>query len=175
MIKGKTLVVLALVSAMAFASIPMVAQAAQSAPAAGSPPKANLDQEIQMLRRDVRSAKKEITAANMNLTTDEATKFWPIYDQYAAEVAKISDSRVELIKEYAATYSTMTDAQANDFMERAGSIDQQFMATRLKYASIFEKAISAKKAALWYQIDRRLDLMINLQLASNIPVVATTK
>ena len=175
MMKRKTLVVLTLVSAMAFASIPMVAQAAQSAPAAGSPSEANLDQEIQILRRDVRSAKKELTAANMNLTADEATKFWPIYDQYAAEVAKISDSRVALIKEYAASYGTMTDVQANDFMQRSAAIDQQFTATRSRYASIFEKAISAKKAALWYQIDRRLDLMINLQLASNIPVVATTK
>src|SRR5664279_4336212 len=173
--KRKTLVVLALASAMAFASIPMVAQAAQSAPAAVTPSKANLDQEIQMLRRDVRSAKKEITAANMNLTADEATKFWPIYDQYAAEVAKVGDSRVALIKEYAASYSTMTDAQANDSMKRATAIDQQFTATRLKYVPMVEKAISAKKAALWYQIDRRLDLMINLQLASDIPVVATTK
>ena len=128
-----------------------------------------------MLRRDARSAKKEITAANMNLTTEEATKFWLIYDQYAAEVAKVGDSRVALIKEYAASYSTMTDAQANDFMKRASAIDQQFMATRLKYVPIFEQAISPKKAALWYQIDRRLDLMINLQLASEIPVVATTK
>ena len=175
MLKRKTLAVLALVGAMALASVPMFAQATQRAPGAGAPPKANLDQEIQMLRRDVRSAKKEITAANMNLTADEATKFWPIYDQYAAEVAKVGDSRVALIKEYAASYSTMTDAQANDFMKRATAIDQQFTATRLKYVPMVEKAISAKKAALWYQIDRRLDLMINLQLASDIPVVATTK
>ena len=175
MLKRKTLVVLAFVGAMAFASMPMFAQAAQSAPGPGAPSKANLDQEIQMMRRDVRSAKKEITAANMNLTAEEATKFWPIYDQYAAEVAKVGDSRVVLIKEYATSYSTMTDAQATDFMKRASAIDEQLTATRLKYVPMVEKAISAKKAALWYQIDRRLDLMINLQLASDIPVVATTK
>jgi serine/threonine protein phosphatase PrpC len=175
MLKRNTLAVLALVGAMALASVPMFAQATQSVPGAGAPPKANLDQEIQMLRRDVRSAKKEITAANMNLTADEATKFWPIYDQYAAEVAKVGDSRVALIKEYAASYKTMTDAQANDFMKRAAAIDEQFTATRSKYVPMFEKAISAKKAALWYQIDRRLDLMINLQSASEIPVVSTTK
>ena len=127
-----------------------------------------------MLRADVQSSRKAITAQNMNLTADEATKFWPIYDQYAAEVAKIGDSRVALIKEYAANYDTMTDDQANLFIQRAADIDQQFTATRSKYVPMFEKAISAKKTALWYQIDRRLDLLINLQLAGNIPVVDTT-
>ena len=110
----------------------------------------------------------------MNLTADEATKFWPIYDQYAAEVAKIGDARVALIKDYAANYDTMTNDQANLFIQRAAAIDQQFTDARSKYVPLFEKAISAKKTALWYQVDRRLDLLINLQLAGNIPVVDTT-
>ena len=172
MLKQKSLVVLVVVGAMALASVPMFAQAA---PAASAAPQASLDQDIQMLRSDVRASKKEVTAANMNLTADEATKFWPVYDQYSAEVAKIGDTRVALIKEYATNYNTVTDAQANDFMKRAAAIDQQFTATRLKYVPMFEKVISAKKTALWYQIDRRLDLLVNLQLAANIPVVDTTK
>jgi Spy/CpxP family protein refolding chaperone len=172
MLKQKTLVVLAVVGAMALASVPMFAQAA---PAASAAPQASVDNDIQLLRTDVRSSKKEIVAANMNLTTDEATKFWPIYDQYSAEVAKIGDTRVALIKEYAANYNTITDAQANEFMKKAAAIDQQFASTRMKYVPMFEKVISAKKTALWFQIDRRLDLLINLQLAASIPVVDTTK
>jgi len=128
-----------------------------------------------MLRADVQSSRKAITAENMTLTADEATKFWPIYDQYMAEVTKIGDARWALIKEYAANYSTMTDAQAQDFMKRSAAIDQQFTATRSKFVPIFEKVISPKKTALWFQLDRRLDLLINLQLASMIPVVDTTK
>ncbi len=170
----KTVVTLALLGAMALASQPIFAQAAQSAPGAGASPTASLDQDIKTLRADVQSSRKAITAENMNLTADEATKFWPIYDQYAAEVARIGDARLALIKDYAANYDTMTDDQANLFIERAAAIDQQFTAARSKYVPIFEKAISAKKTALWYQIDRRLDLLINLQLAGNIPVVDTT-
>jgi hypothetical protein len=111
----------------------------------------------------------------MNLTADEATKFWPVYDQYTAEAGKIGDSRVALIKEYAQSYATITDAQANDFMKRAAAIDQQFTALRSKYVPQFENAISAKKTALWFQLDRRLDLLINLQLAANIPLVDVSK
>jgi hypothetical protein len=175
MLKQKTLVVLVLLSAMALASVPMFAQAAPAAPAAGSQSQAASDQDIQMLRADLRAQRKEITAQNMTLTADEATKFWPIYDQYRQEAIKPNDDRWALIKEYAANYNTMTDAQAQDYMKRSTAIDQQLLALRMKYVPVFEKVVSAKKTALWYQIDRRLDLLINLQLAAGIPVVDTTK
>jgi len=169
MSKQKTVVILALLGAMALAGRPIFAQAAQSS---NGP---SLDQDIKMLRSDVQASRKTITAENMNLSADEATKFWLIYDQYAAEVAKIGDARVALIKYYATNYDTMTDEQANAFIQRAAAIDQQFTDTRTKYVPMFKNAISAKKTALWYQIDRRLDLLINLQLAANIPVVDTAK
>lgn len=120
MSKQKTLVTLALLCAMALASEPIFAQAAQSSSGPGASPSASLDQDIKMLRADVQSSRKAITAENMNLTADEATKFWPIYDEYAAEVAKIGDDRVALIKDYAANYDTMTDDQANHFIEGGG-------------------------------------------------------
>jgi len=173
MLKNSFVALLVIASGLLLSSVVMSAQAAQGAPATSAQSQASIDQDIELLRGDIRSQKKEIVAANMNLTPDEATKFWPIYDQYTAEVAKIGDTRVALIKEYAQSYSTITDAQANDFMKRAAAIDQQFNATRSKYVPLFEKVISAKKTALWFQIDRRLDLLINLQLAANIPVVNT--
>jgi hypothetical protein len=171
MLNKNFLGVIVVASGLLLSNVAICAQDPQGAPAASAQSQASLDQDIQLLRGDIRSQKKEIVAANMSLTPDEATKFWPIYDQYTAEVAKIGDSRVALIKEYASSYDTTTDAQANDFMKRAAAIDQQVNDTRSKYVPIFEKVISAKKTALWFQIDRRLDLLINLQLAANIPVV----
>jgi hypothetical protein len=92
-------------------SVPMFAQAAGSNTAS--------ETDIKLLREDIRSERKRLVAANMPLTDTEATKFWPIYDQYAAEVSKLGDTRVALIKEYAQSYDTMTDAQANDLMSRS--------------------------------------------------------
>jgi len=174
--KKSLVAVLVVACALTLASVPMFAQAAaQSVPGAGAQPHSVTDQDVQMLRADIRAQRKDITAQNMTLTPDEATKFWPIYDQYMAEVTKINDARWALIKEYAANYGTMTDAQAQDYMKRAAAIDQQFIGTRSKYVPIFEKVVSPKKTALWFQIDRRLDLLINLQLAALIPVVDTAK
>ena len=81
----------------------------------------------------------------------------------------------QVIKEYADNYDTMTDAQAQDYMKRANDVDEQLLALRMRYVPIFEKVISAKKTALWYQIDRRIDLLINLQLSSTIPMVNAGK
>jgi hypothetical protein len=175
MLKQKTLAVLVLMGAMTLASVPMFGQATQSVPGAGTQPHSVTDQDVQMLRADIRAQRKDLTAQNMTLTPDEATKFWPLYDQYVGELTKIGDTRWALIQDYAKNYNTMTDAQAQDFIKKSGAVDQQFTALRLKYVPIFEKVISPKKAALWYQIDRRLDLLINLQLAAVIPVVDTTK
>ncbi len=171
----KTVVAVLLVAGALLMNVSVFAQAAQSAPAASAQPHSVTDQDIEMLRQDIRAQRKEITAQNMTLTADEATKFWPIFDQYRKEAIKPNDERWALIKEYAASYNTVTDAQANDFMQRATAVDQQLLALRMKYGPVFEKVISAKKTALWYQIDRRIDLLINLQLSASIPVVDTQK
>jgi len=129
------------------------------------------DKDVQLLRQDVRSQKKQIVAANMQLTDAEAEKFWPVYDQYTAEVTKLGDTRVALIKQYAQNYDTLTDAQANDLMQKWGGLEESVAQLRLKYIPNFEKVVSAKKTALFFQIDRRLSLIIDLQLASSIPLV----
>jgi len=175
--KKHLVAVLAVAVTLLLGSVPMLAQAAQqqTVPGAGTQPHSVTDQDIQMLREDIRAQRKQITAANLTLTPDQATKFWPVYDQYAAELAKIGDTRWALIKDYAANYNTMTDAQANDFIKRSAAVEQQISALRMKYVPLFEKVVPAKTAAAWYQIDRRLGLLIELQLASTIPMVDASK
>jgi len=150
----------------------------QSMPGSGAPPAFGVaqptgvsDQDIAMLRADLRSKRKQITAQNMNLTTEEAAKFWPVYDQYVLATIKQNDARWAMIKDYAANYGSMTDEQAQSYIKRSNIVDQQLLALRLRYVSAFEKVVSAKKAALWYQVDRRIDLLINLQISSQIPMI----
>jgi len=168
--------VLEVVGALFIFSISIFAQTPQSIPAgAGAPLRVASEQDIQLLREDVRAQRKQITASNMTLTPDEATRFWPIYDQYIQETIKVNDDRWAMIKDYAANYNSMTDQQAQDYMKRSEAIDQQLTALRATYVSMFQKVVSPRKSAQWYQIDRRLDLLINLQLAALIPIADTTK
>jgi hypothetical protein len=169
--KKSVIAVLTLVGALLLSSVPMYAQTAQANAASNTA----TNTDIKLLREDIRSERIRLVAANLPLNDTEATKFWPIYDQYLAEVSKIGDARVELIKEYVQSYDTMTDVQANDLMKRSAALDQQFSDLLTKYVPMFEKVISAKKTARWYQIDRRLDLLINIELAANIPMVDAGK
>ncbi|HTZ56312.1 MAG TPA: hypothetical protein VMB20_14795 [Candidatus Acidoferrum sp.] len=154
---------------------PGLAQTSGQMTVPNTQPSAASEQDIQMLRENIRASRKKIVAANMSLTADEATKFWPIYDQYQLELNKIGNARWDMMKEYAASYPNVSAAQAQDFMQRSTAIDQQMIALREKYVPIFEKVIPPKKAALWYQIDRQIDLVVNMQLASMLPLVDPTK
>ena len=171
--------VLVVVGVLFVCNVSMFAQvsqtpASQNVSGAGAPSNNISDKDIEMLRADLRAQRKQIMAQNMTLTADEATKFWPVFDQYRREAIKANDERWAVIKDYAANYDTMTDAQAQDYIKRANAVDEQLLALRMKYVPLFEKVISAKKTALCYQIDRRVDLLINLQLSSVIPMVNTS-
>jgi hypothetical protein len=155
--------------------------AAQAAPTAATQPAAApagaspSDADIQMLREDIRAKKKQIVAANMTLTPDEATKFWPLFDQYTGEVRKINDKRWAVIKNYTDNYKQFSDSQAVALMQKSGEVDAELIALRMKYMPQFNKLVAPKKVVQFYQIDRRLDLVMNLQIASVIPVIDPTK
>lgn len=129
------------------------------------------DPATQAVRQDIRTHRKQVTAQNLTLTPDEAAKFWPLYEQYIQETIGINDARWSLMKDYSANYDKMTDELAAEYMKKSAAIDQQLVALREKYVPMFEKVVSVQKTARWYQIDRRLDLMINLQLSGMVPMV----
>ena len=122
-------------------------------------------QDFEMLKKDLRSQKKQIVAANMDLTDAEAEKFWPVYDRYATEQAKIYDIKLALIGQYLDNYKAMTGDDAENYIRRRAKMEQDVMALRLTYVPEFRKVLSGRETALFYQIEWRLDLMINLQLA----------
>jgi hypothetical protein len=129
------------------------------------------DQEIKLLQQDVRDQRRQIVAANLPLTTEESATFWPVYDEYISEVTKILDSRYVQIKEYVGHYATMDDKQAADYIGKLFNADRALMDLRVKYLPRFDKALPKKKSAMFLQMDRRLQMMIDLQRASLVPLI----
>lgn len=155
-----------LVLVFAFAAAPGVAFA-QTETATG----VEIEKDLALLRRNLRGEKKKVIALNVPLTETEATKFWPVYDQYAAEMSKHYDEFYALIKDYAANQKTLTDARAIDIIRRWSAIQVELAQTRHKYVPLVEKVLPGKKAALFFQIDRRLYELMDLQVASQVPLV----
>jgi hypothetical protein len=128
------------------------------------------DNFIELLRKDVRSQKKQIIAENMGLTDGEAEKFWPVYDRYAADLSKIYDTKLALLNDYTERNSTMTGEQAENYIRKRGEIEQSIMQLRLKYMPEFRRVLSGRETALFYQLDWRLDLAIDVELAQ-VPLI----
>jgi hypothetical protein len=129
------------------------------------------DEQIQLLRKDIRAQRKQLIAANMKLSGAEAEKFWPIYEAYVDELVAINRTKYDLLKQYAATYDTMTDQEAGTSVGKWVTVDESVAQLRLKYIPIFRGVLSARNTALFFQLDRRIQLMIDLQLVSQLPLI----
>jgi len=122
-------------------------------------------QDAQLLKSNLRSQEKQIVAANMDLSDTQSEKFWPVYNRYAADLAKIYDTKIALFQEYLETGQTMSGDQAEGYLRRRAAVEQDEMQLRLQYLPEFRKVLTGRETALFYQVDWRLDLMINLQFA----------
>jgi len=131
----------------------------------------SIDDDISLFRKDVRSLKKQIISANLALTDSEAERFWPIYDRYTAEMVAIEDKKFEVLKEYARNYETITDEQADAYIKGRAAVEDSILQLRLKYLPIFRGVLSGKTAALFTQMEWRLGLVVDLQLASQVPMI----
>jgi len=158
----------AMLGILAFATLRAVAQdpAPQPTTAANSSVEAFTDQQTALLR-----TKKQLIAANLKLTQTEATKFWPLYEQYSAELGTINDTRTVLLKEYAEEYGSLTNDQADNLIRRWLDTDIAASELRQKYVAIMRGVLSGKTAATFFQLDRRISMMIDLQLTSQLPLV----
>ena len=133
---------------------------------------AEYDKYITLLRKDFRADKKEIIKLNVPLNEAEAARFWPVYDQYSTELAAVYDKRIIIIKDFTAKYEAgLTDASAAALLKQSIDNDQSISKLRQKYVAIFGKVLPGKKLAQFFQLERRLGLLVDLQTASEIPLV----
>jgi hypothetical protein len=130
-----------------------------------------VDEDIKLFRKDLRSARKQIIAANMVLSDKEAEQFWPLFERYTQELVAVQDQKYALLKEYAQNYPAMTDEQAEKYIRGRAGVEQAMLQVRLKYVPLFQKVISGKSTAMFFQLDWRLGLIMDLQLASQTPLI----
>ena len=146
--------------------------AAQTAPAVGIA-QVLTAADLEIIRTELRADKRTKTAETLALTDAEAARFWPVYDRYIAELTVINDRKYGLIKEYSEKYGTYSNRQATDFITRWLDVDIKASKLRVKYVPIVGKVLPGIKTASFFQIDRRLAMLINLGLASQLPVLQT--
>ena len=128
------------------------------------------DEDIVLLRQDLRAKKMQVIGQNMSLSDAEAQKFWPIYNHYVKDLQEVNNQKYALLKQYAQMWGTMTDQDAVIYVRNWLEADGQAQALRLKYVPVVSQVLPGKKAATFFQLDRRLNMIIDLQLFSQIPL-----
>ena len=129
------------------------------------------DDDIKLLREDVQAVKDEVITHTMQFTAAESAAFWPVYREYSQEQRAIASKRFAIINEYAQNLDKMADQKASSLTKRFLQVEDDGQALRKMYFTKFEKALGAKRAAKFYQVDNRLTMIMNLQLASEVPLI----
>jgi hypothetical protein len=128
------------------------------------------DEDIALLRQDLRARKMQVIGQNMSLSEAEGQKFWPIYNHYVKDLQEVNNRKYALLKQYAEMWATMTDQDALIYVRNWLEADGQAQALRLKYVPVVSQVLPGKKAATFFQLDRRLNMIVDLQLFSQIPL-----
>jgi hypothetical protein len=128
------------------------------------------DEDIALLRQDLRARKMQVIGQNMSLSEAEGQKFWPIYNHYVKDLQEVNNRKYALLKQYAEMWATMTDQDALIYVRNWLEADGQAQALRLKYVPVVSQVLPGRKTATFFQLDRRLNMLIDLQLFSQIPL-----
>ena len=131
----------------------------------------DLDQLIQLMRKDVRAEKADIVAKTMELNADEAAAFWPVYKKYETEARALGDERLAIITDYADNFESLTDEKAKDLVSRAVALEGKEHALKERYLKEFLTVLPARVVARFYQVDNRITTLIDLELSGQIPLV----
>jgi hypothetical protein len=131
----------------------------------------DLEQLIDLMRGDVRAEKADIIAKTMELTTDEAAAFWPVYKKYEAEFKVLGDERLAIITDYAENIDALTDEKAKELITRSIALEGKEHALREKYLKEFLAVLPAKVVARFFQVDSRINNLVDLEISGQIPLV----
>src|SRR5690242_8200880 len=160
---------------------------AQSPAASGSTPptqtatssQSNHDRNIQayidLLRSDLRNSKSQVVGQVMQLDSDQATKFWPIYKEFESDFAKIGDRSVTLVRTYGDNYDRMTNEMADRLATELLTIEQDRTDLKRQYYQKFKKALDPTIAARFLQVENLLENLVNLQVASQLPIMPSSQ
>jgi hypothetical protein len=144
---------------------------AQQTPLQESTTRPISNRDLNLLRQDLRSKRKQLIAANLKLTETDAAKFWPVYDQYMTELIAINDKKFGLIQEYADNWGKLTNDQSLLFARNWLDMDIAIAQLRQKYVPIVAKVLDGRKTTTFFQLDRRIAMMLELQVSSQMPLV----
>ncbi|MFQ5760905.1 MAG: transcriptional regulator [Acidiferrobacterales bacterium] len=129
--------------------------------------------EIELTRAMAQLGREVIVERNMQLNREDSNKFWPVYNDYRGAIDKVNDRRIKLITSYADSYNSgnLSDDKALGLLNEFLSIEKARLKVKKKYVPRFKKVLPPKKVVRFFQVDNKLDAIVKMEMARNIPLV----
>lgn len=128
-------------------------------------------EQIESMRAATDIERKILIMKEMNMTEAEAEQFWPLYEEYRSKMKLVGDIRVRIITDYAASYSTMTDELAEELLDDYVDYMDEKQSLTKKYIKKFRSILPEIKVTRYFQLEHKLDAVVDYQLAGRIPLV----
>jgi len=134
-------------------------------------PRLTPDDYLNLLRIDLRVSKAEVMADAMELSAAESAAFWPVYRDYDAELSRLNADRINLFREFAECYASINEEKAAELSRRTFEFMHRRLELLQKYARKIAKATSPTVAARFAQVENHLQMLVDVQLASEFPLI----
>ena len=134
-----------------------------------------IDSTIAVVRANMQADRTTLITTGMNFNDKDGAAFWPVYKQYEYERSKLDDRRVAVIKEYTREYPNVTDAEAKAMATQMLECDSQLAELKKKYFKKFNKVLPGLTVTKFFQLERRVDLMMDMQVESSLPPLTQAK
>ena len=131
----------------------------------------NREDAIALARTYTQAQRQTVVAVNLQLTSEESTAFWPVYNAYQAALEPLRDRLVKLIVSYSDKFDTLSDADAKAMLEELLNIQETEGKVRREFMPQFEAVLPMKKVVRFYQIDNKINAEIRYQLSLEIPLL----
>jgi hypothetical protein len=169
--------VLVLVSAHA-AAAQSPAAPSTSPPSASSPPTSSpaaspttAGRDATLTRASIQAQRQAIVATAMDLDDKQTAEFWPVYRAYRQEMAKVADRQVAMLTTYLEHYPELPDGLARQLLDESLRIEQARHDVRSAFLPRFRQVLPDRKVARFFQVEHRLDSILNVELAERVPLV----
>jgi Spy/CpxP family protein refolding chaperone len=149
----------------------MLALTLVATPALAADDKAADVTDMAALRTAVKTDKKALVEATLKLTPAEAKKFWPIYDAYQRNLDMTNRQRVVIVEALIVRDKPMTDLYARNLANELLLADESEIKARRTMQTKVLKAVPAKKAARYIQLESKIRATVQYDIAQTIPLI----
>ena len=130
-----------------------------------------VNDEIELTRVVIQAQRQSILSQAMSLTEEESKRFWPLYRDYLVEVNKLVDRNVQLITSYADHYQNLSGETAVWILDEFISLERAEADLKAAWIPRFREVLPPKKVARFFQLENKMDAIIEYDLATSIPLI----